>query len=67
MSLGTSNPYEKTIRDIDAPKKVFMAIAVSLALQLDGTGNIDAARQRVMDEWFALHANGIVPQKPRKA
>ena len=70
MSYGRGkrdNPYAKTIHDIDAPKTVFMAIAISLALQLDGTGNIDAARQRVMDEWVALHANGIVPQKPRKS
>lgn len=60
------HPYARTIADIDAPKTVFMAITVALALQLDGTGNIDSARQRVMDEWVYLHANGIVPQKPRK-
>jgi hypothetical protein len=65
MSLGTSNAYELTVRDIDAPKKVFMAIAVSFALRIVG-GNIDAARQLVMDEWLALHENGIVPQRPRK-
>jgi hypothetical protein len=69
MSLGigkTTNAYARTIEDIDASKTVFMAIAVSFALRIGGTGNIDQARQLVMEEWVALHQNGIVPQKPRK-
>jgi hypothetical protein len=48
--------YEET------PKAVFAALAVS-ALTLGGD-YIDEANQRVMDEWWTLHDNGIVPQKP---
>jgi len=60
------NPYSHAIVDIDGTKTVFMAIALSFALRIT-EGNIDAARQLVMNEWQALHDNGIVPQKPRKS
>ncbi len=44
------------------PKSVFAAIAVS-ALTLGGD-YLDEARIRVLKEWWVLHHNGIVPQKP---
>jgi hypothetical protein len=44
------------------PKAVFAAIAVS-ALTLGGD-YLEETRQRVIAEWWALHDNGIVPQKP---
>lgn len=69
MSYGISkkgNSYALAIVDIDASKTVFMAIALSFALRIGGTGNIDEARQLVMDEWTVLHQNGIVPQKPKR-
>lgn len=50
------------------PKAVFAAIAVSL---LTCGGDFldegqEATRKRVLDEWTALHSNGIVRQKPIK-
>ena len=46
----------------DIPKAVFAAIAVS-ALTVGGD-YLDEAQQRVLQEWWALHDAGIVPQKP---
>ena len=53
----------------DTPKTVWAAIAISLAYQLQGEGN-DAERfsvipSRLRHEWETLHANGIIPQKPK--
>ncbi len=45
------------------PKAVFAALAYSLALRLESDSH-DAARRLLSDEWAALHAAGIVPQKP---
>jgi hypothetical protein len=48
-----------------APKTVWAAIAYSLALRLSEDGHA-AAIDLLKEEWAALHANGIVPQKPAK-
>lgn len=61
------NEYARVVCDIEASKTVWMAIAVSLALKDTGQGRFDTAAEIVWDEWGTLHANGIVPQRPRKA
>jgi hypothetical protein len=63
------NGYARLVLDIDAPKTVWMAIAVSLANRIDGTGVIErggAPTDTLMAEWQALYDNGIVPQKPHR-
>jgi uncharacterized protein (DUF608 family) len=62
------NEYARALRDIDAPKTVWMAIAFAMAdfctgLEMDD----EKIREKILNEWQALHDNGIVPQKPRKA
>ena len=49
--------YEKT------PKAVFAALAVSLALQVNGE-NFEILDAGFLREWDTLYKNGIVPQKP---
>lgn len=69
MSYGIGkkdNNYSRAVLDIDAPKTVWMAIAFSLALRLAGNGIARDAADLCFTEWMALHANGIVPQKPRR-
>ncbi len=58
------NEYARLVLHIDAPKTVWMAIAVSFANRLeDGIfAEVPGAIQR---EWATLHLNGIVPQKVR--
>jgi hypothetical protein len=66
MSIGigkTDNEYAREVRDIDASKTVWMAIAFSFALRI--AGNPTAARELCYSEWETLHDNGIVPQRPR--
>jgi hypothetical protein len=71
MSYGQAkrdNSYARLVFDIDAPKTVWMAIAVSLANQVNG-GSLDrgiAPADTLMAEWQTLYDNGIVPQKPRR-
>ena len=68
MSYGRSksdNDYARQIVDIDAPKTVFMAIALSLALRLTDE-DFEKAARLVWDEWVILEQNGVVPQKPRR-
>ena len=51
-----------------APKNVLAAIVVSLTSQggdLLGTPGFDPNKE-LIDEWQALHAAGIVPQRPPK-
>jgi len=64
------NDYADLARSMrNAPKTVWMAIAVSLANRIDGTGAIErghAPTDALMAEWQALYDNGIVPQKPRR-
>lgn len=62
------NEYAVAVSDIDAPKAVWMAIAFALAdfctgLQMDD----EAIHARILNEWRALHDNGIVPQEPPNA
>jgi hypothetical protein len=67
--MGLGNEYARVVTDIDAPKTVWIAIAVSLANRIDGTGAIErggALKDALMAEWQALYDNGIVPQKPRR-
>lgn len=45
------------------PKAVIAAIAVSLALRIDGD-NFDLVKGSISKEWKMLYANGIVSQKP---
>lgn len=73
MSLGLgklTNDYARLVDStIPASKAVWIAIAVSLANRIDGTGVIErggAPIDALMAEWQALYDNGIVPQKPRK-
>lgn len=46
------------------PKSVLFAIAQQLAMLASGDDNADTAFARMQEEWAALHANGLVPQKP---
>jgi hypothetical protein len=62
--IKIGNSYAEALGELyeKMPKAVLAAIAVSYATQ--GGDYLDEAKERVMDEWKALHANGIVPQKP---
>jgi uncharacterized protein (DUF608 family) len=69
MSYGQAkrdSEYSRAVFEIEAPKTVWMAIAFSLAMLIENSDK-DAAVARVMAEWETLHANGIVPQKPRRS
>jgi hypothetical protein len=44
------------------PKAVFAAIAVSYATC--GGDYIERAHENVLRDWWVLHENGIVPQRP---
>lgn len=62
------NEYARLVFDIDAPKTVWMAIAVAFADRLIGTGpdgQLQSVSELIRREWELLHQNGIVPQKPR--
>lgn len=59
------NEYAQQVFAIEAPKTVWMAIAYSFALRLH-EGNQERAAEDCYQEWGVLHANGIVPQKPRR-
>lgn len=62
------NVYALLVKHIDAPKTVWMAIAVSLEMQRAemSTPNMESLTHNLMAEWQTLHDNGIVPQQPRK-
>ena len=62
-----SNEYQQALGGLfdDTPKAVLAAIAVSALTS--GGDRLDAARVRLAREWRALHAAGIVPQKPCKS
>ena len=64
-----TNEYAVLVeREIDAPKSVWMALAVSLANQVNG-GSLDrgtAPTDTLLAEWQALHNNGIVRQPPKR-
>jgi hypothetical protein len=71
MSYGLGkkdNEYARMVCSINASKTVWMALAASLANQVNG-GSIDrgiAPIDTLMAEWQTLYDNGIVPQKPRR-
>lgn len=44
------------------PKSVFAAIAVSTLTS--GGDYLEHAEPRLLEEWWILYENGIVPQKP---
>ena len=48
------------------PKSVLAMLAYSFAQRLTHDGNRDAIMAEIAREWDALHANGIVPQKPKR-
>ena len=58
--LGGAGFYE------DTPKAVWAALACSFANRCgDGDlDDLDAIPATLLNEWRALHANGIVPQAP---
>jgi hypothetical protein len=65
LGLGKlDNEYATAVRDIDASKTVWMALAFSFAQRLSDDDPVKA-RFLLMDEWAKLHDNGIVPQRPR--
>lgn len=66
--MKTGNEYAAVVgRQIDAPKTVWMAIALSFAMRLNGGAgdNWQAGIDDCADEWQALFDNQIVPQQPR--
>lgn len=46
------------------PKAVIAAVCWSIAERLSAFDDSDDAADLIRKEWAALHANGIVPQKP---
>lgn len=64
------NSYARLVFDVDAPKTVWMALAVSFAaMTCESAEELLADKvklQKMMrEEWGCLHDNGIVPQRPR--
>jgi hypothetical protein len=65
----TTNEY---MRQIDrgvyerTPKAVFAAIAASWIINHEHDETADYLTTAILDEWQALYAAGIVPQKPPK-
>lgn len=69
MPYGRSkrdNRFAKLVFAIDAPKTVWMALAVSFA-HMHGYGLDERTMTtEMMGEWGSLHRQGIVPQKPKR-
>ena len=73
MSYGVGkrdNGYARLAVNVDAPKTVWMALAVSFAaMTVESAEDLLEDRVRLqrllMEEWKTLYENGIVPQKPR--
>jgi hypothetical protein len=61
LSLSEHEWFDK------CPKSVLFEIARQFAMRCADRFTAEAAFQTMQDEWDALHANGIVPQKPFKA
>lgn len=47
------------------PKAVFAAIAMSMAA-LNAATDVDGIERNLLEEWYTLHMNGVVPQAPPK-
>ena len=60
------NEYARLVVAVDAPKTVWMALAVSFAARC-GFERTDHLTTHMLHEWTLLHQNGIVPQKPRRS
>lgn len=64
------NAYASEIDPVlyqETPKAVFAAIVASIVVnQANETGDARTVDEFILEEWSALHANGIVPQKPPK-
>ena len=48
----------------NCPKAVLFAIAQQFGMRIADEFTADAALATIRAEWDALHANGLVPQKP---
>jgi uncharacterized protein (DUF608 family) len=48
------------------PKSVLAMIAYSFAQRITQDGDRDQVMAEIAREWDALHASGIVPQKPKR-
>lgn len=70
-----TNEYARALPDYaSTPKAVFAALALSLAERLAGFTELGQQRSEepladaltiLREEWATLHANGIVPQRPK--
>lgn len=60
MTLSEREWFDK------CPKAVLFEIARQFGMRVADDFSADAAFKVMQDEWQALHANGIVPQKPAK-
>ena len=49
------------------PKALLFAIAQQFAMRLAAEPTAEAAFELMQEEWTALHANGLCPQKPFNA
>jgi hypothetical protein len=75
MSYGVGkkdNAYARMVLHVDAPKTVWMALAVSFAaMTVESAEELLEDRARLegvmLAEWQTLHDNGLVPQKPRRS
>lgn len=64
--MKISNAYAQEFPEYrDVPKAVFAAVAFSLAMRMN-EDNTDKAKAEFFREWGALHAAGILQQKPVK-
>jgi len=65
--IKQTNAYSRIASSIDAPKSVWQAIAYSLAIRVTGSGDDSSAVLRFLRmEWGLLHAEKIVPQRPKQ-
>ena len=65
--MKRTNEYARNCMDLyAAPKAVFAAIAYSFCSS-GGDLSVSEAQKRLLDEWWTLYENGIVPQKPPRA
>ncbi len=66
MSLNIHNEYVDVLPGTfyaDIPKAVWAAMFISYLRNLHNVEKTDLLVE-IMREWYALHDNGIVPQKP---
>ena len=62
----TENSYQKILSAEfyqKIPKAVLAAIAVSYVINWQGTDQ-EQAEENILAEWYTLHGQGIIPQKP---